>query len=146
MGAAIRAEGDVVVELSRDREDGVEVWEVGVLRADGSGGELYLDVQTGEVLRERALDLDSEQRSAPAVSARDAIAVALCERSCRPPRRRRRPPDDWRGSQCSPVWMREVGATQSDGSGRGMKLAKRYCAYALTLIAWRPPTISTGIR
>ncbi len=75
--AAIRAEGDVVVELSRDREGGVEVWEVGVLRADGSGVELHLDAHSGEVLRERAMDLDAEQRSAPAVSAHDAIDAAL---------------------------------------------------------------------
>lgn len=75
--AAVNAAGGVVVELGRDREDGREVWEVGVLRDDGSGIELYLDVETGEVVRERPLDLDSEQRTAPAVTASDAITTAL---------------------------------------------------------------------
>ncbi len=66
-----------VVELGRERERGVDVWEVGVLREDSTGTELYLAVDTGEKVRESTLRLSSEQRTPPAVTAREAIDVAL---------------------------------------------------------------------
>jgi len=71
------AVGAAVVELGRDTEGGREVWEVGVLRDDGAGVELYLDAMDGTVVREQPLSLDPEQQEPPAVSAEDAIGIAL---------------------------------------------------------------------
>ncbi len=71
------AVGAAVVELGRDTEGGREVWEVGVLRDDGTGVELYLDVADGTVVREQPLSLDPEQQQVPAVTAQDAIGFAL---------------------------------------------------------------------
>lgn len=68
--------GDVV-ELDRDRENGVDVWEVDVRTADGSGVELYIDRATGEVVRERSMVLSDDQRQETAVSAAEAAQIAL---------------------------------------------------------------------
>lgn len=75
--AAVAAVPGDVVELGLGRERLTIVWEVGVLGADGSGTELYLDSQSGEVIRQEALRLDSAQRTAPTVTATEAIALAL---------------------------------------------------------------------
>lgn len=63
-----------VVELDREPT----VWEVVVL-ADGDGVELYIDIDSGEVTRERARMLSPVQRTAPAVTAGEAIGIALTE-------------------------------------------------------------------
>ncbi len=75
--AALQAVPGVVVELGTDSERGRAVWEVGVLRDDGTGVELYIDQENGEVVREGVLRLDTEQRTAPLLSAPEAIDVAL---------------------------------------------------------------------
>lgn len=74
---AERAVPGDVVELHRDRENGVPVWEVDVRRADGSGVELYIDRANGEVLRERSTDLSAYQRQATTVSAAESARIAL---------------------------------------------------------------------
>ncbi len=73
---ALQVVPGVVVELGSDSESGRAVWEVGVLGADGSGTEVNLDQATGDVVRQSPLQLDPEQRSAPAISAARAITIA----------------------------------------------------------------------
>lgn len=74
---ALQLAPGAVVELGRGRERGADVWEVGVLREDASGIELYIDQQTGELVRESSLRLSSEQRTPPAITASDAVETAL---------------------------------------------------------------------
>lgn len=74
---ALEAVPGAVVEIELGREGTNVVWEVGVLGEDGSGVELYIDRSTGDVLRQSTLRLDSEQRTAPAVTAVEAIDIAL---------------------------------------------------------------------
>ncbi|MFV0432604.1 MAG: PepSY domain-containing protein [Leucobacter sp.] len=75
--AALQAVPGDVVELGLERERTSIVWEVGVLGADGSGTEVLIDSKSGEVVKQERLRLDSAQRTAPAVTAADAIGIAL---------------------------------------------------------------------
>lgn len=77
VGRAMELAPGAVVELGMGRERGVEVWEVGVLREDSTGVELYVDRQTADLVRESSLQLSSEQRTPPAVVALEAIGAAL---------------------------------------------------------------------
>lgn len=74
--AALLAVPGDVVELELERERTTIVWEVGVLGADGSGTEVTIDSQSGEVLRQETLRLSSVQSTAPAVTAVQAIDIA----------------------------------------------------------------------
>lgn len=73
---ALQAVPGAVVELELGRERATIVWEVGVLGADGSGTEIYLDAQSGTVLRQGRLVLDAAQRTAPTITARQALDTA----------------------------------------------------------------------
>lgn len=75
--AALRTVPGAIVEVELGRKGTTITWEVGVLAEDGSGVELYIDARSGEVLRQDTLSLDSEQRTAPAVTAAEAIDIAL---------------------------------------------------------------------
>ncbi|QAY72798.1 hypothetical protein ET445_05020 [Agromyces protaetiae] len=77
VAAAIAFEGGVVVELGPGREQGVDVWEVGLIRPDGSGVELHVARDDGRIVSQEPLRLDPEQTSAPALTAAEAIALAL---------------------------------------------------------------------
>lgn len=80
-GAAVELAAETVpgavVELSSGTENDVPVWEVDVLGQDDSGVEVYVDTRSGEVVRQRPTDLDSDQRPAPAITAVEAIDIAL---------------------------------------------------------------------
>ncbi|MDY0087309.1 MAG: PepSY domain-containing protein [Coriobacteriia bacterium] len=67
-----------VVEIERDHEKGGEVWEIVIRHQDARGTELHIDVQTGDVLKERPARVPSEVRAAPPrISIEEAIAIAL---------------------------------------------------------------------
>lgn len=55
------------------------IWEVTVLQADGTGRELYIDAATGQVTRVQGKTLEPTQRTAPQVTAKEAIDAALAE-------------------------------------------------------------------
>lgn len=74
---ALKTTPGAVVEIELGRHGTKIAWEVGVLGEDGSGVELYIHARSGEVLRQGPLRLDSEQRTAPAVTAVEAIDIAL---------------------------------------------------------------------
>ncbi|MFC7764805.1 PepSY domain-containing protein [Leucobacter soli] len=74
---ALRAVPGAVVEAELDRERGTTVWEVGVLGDDGSGTEVTIDSQNGNVLKQERLRLSRVQSTAPQVTAAEAIEVAL---------------------------------------------------------------------
>lgn len=76
--AALSYTPGAVVEV--DFDDDENVWEVEVLLEDGRGLDVYVDVATGEVLRERDTPLSSWQREAPQVTASEAISIALTEK------------------------------------------------------------------
>ena len=71
--AALAHTPGAVVELDADRR----AWEVTVLREDGTGVELYVDAETGEITRERDTQLRGVQATAPKVTATEAIGIAL---------------------------------------------------------------------
>ncbi len=48
-----------------------------MLREDGTGVELYVDAETGEITRERDTQLRGVQATAPKVTATEAIGIAL---------------------------------------------------------------------
>jgi uncharacterized membrane protein YkoI len=73
--AALKHSPGAVVEMER----ATRLWEVTVLREDGSGTELYINVTTKEVIRESTAFLSPTQRQAPAVTAADAIGTAIDE-------------------------------------------------------------------
>lgn len=75
--AALDAVPGDVVGLDIDRGDGDA--EVTVLRTDGTGAEVRVNLRTGEADRVRDEDLDTEEQTAPAVSATDAMTIALEE-------------------------------------------------------------------
>ena len=64
-----------VVEIDHERNQ----WEVVILTEDGTGIELSIDIASGEVLREESESLSPEQTSAPTITAREAIEIALGE-------------------------------------------------------------------
>lgn len=70
--------GGAVVGIERDHERGREVWEVVIKHADATASELDIDVQTGDVLKEKAAKVPSEARTAlPRISIEQAIVIAL---------------------------------------------------------------------
>ncbi len=71
--AALAHTPGAVVELDAEPR----TWEVTVLREDGTGVELYIDAESGDVTRERSARLSSVQTTAPKVTAADAIGIAL---------------------------------------------------------------------
>lgn len=70
--------GVVVVELDLEEDD--SLWEATVLADGGDGIGFYIDVTTGEVIRESRTALSSWQRTAPAITASEAIGIALQEK------------------------------------------------------------------
>ncbi|WGD38518.1 PepSY domain-containing protein [Lysinibacter sp. HNR] len=74
---ALTATPGAVVELGLEQERGRQVWEVGILRTDNTGVELYVDRESGDILRETPLRLSREQTTAPAVTAHQAIETAV---------------------------------------------------------------------
>lgn len=77
IGVAVGTTGGAVVELDLDDEQGRIVWEVEVLQEDGSGIELHIDLESAEVVREREVQLSSDQQTAPSLSAQEAVEEAL---------------------------------------------------------------------
>lgn len=75
--AALQAVPGDVVELELERERTGIVWEVGVLGGDGSGIEVSIDSKSGEAVGQQSLRLSSAQRTAPAVTASEAVGIAL---------------------------------------------------------------------
>lgn len=73
IAAALAHTPGAVVEVDAERS----TWEVTVLREDGTGVELYIDATSGEVTRERDQRLSPTQRTAPTVTAAEAIDIAL---------------------------------------------------------------------
>lgn len=73
IAAALAHTEGAVVELDAS----LRVWEVTVLRTDGSGVELTIDATSGEVTRERDKRLATVQRTAPQITAAEAIGIAL---------------------------------------------------------------------
>ncbi len=73
IAAALAHTPGAVVEVDAD----LRVWEVTVLRADGTGVELYIDATSGEITRQRDKRLTTVQRTAPQVTAAEAIGLAL---------------------------------------------------------------------
>ncbi|HMR49172.1 MAG TPA: PepSY domain-containing protein [Arachnia sp.] len=73
IAAALAHTPGAVVEVDAERS----IWEVTVLREDGTGVELYIDATSGEVTRERDQRLSPTQRTAPTVTAAEAIDIAL---------------------------------------------------------------------
>lgn len=74
---ALEAVPGAVVELELGRQRTAIVWEAGVLGSDGSGTEVSIDSQSGEVLSQERLRLSTVQSTAPAVTAAEAIEIAL---------------------------------------------------------------------
>ncbi len=74
---ALAAVPGAVVELEADSEGGAAIWEVGVLTLEGTGVEVYVSATTGEVVRKGDLRLDSEQTTPPAITAAEAMEIAL---------------------------------------------------------------------
>ena len=68
--------GDAV-GLSMDREDGDA--EVTVLREDGTGAEVEVDLANGSILQVREESLDNDEQPAPTVSIVEAMDTALGE-------------------------------------------------------------------
>lgn len=66
-----------VVGVEADRDGTTPVWEVIVRAEDGSGTELYIDRATGEIIRERSERLSRAQQESAAVTAQEAIDIAL---------------------------------------------------------------------
>lgn len=73
--AALAHTPGAVVDVDMDGS----TWEVTVLQADGTGRELYIDAATGQVTRAQGQRLDPTQRTAPQVTAKEAIDAALAE-------------------------------------------------------------------
>lgn len=73
--AALAHTPGAVVEVDAERS----IWEVTVLREDGTGVELYIDATSGAVTRERDQRLSPTQRTAPTVTAAEAIDITLGE-------------------------------------------------------------------
>ena len=74
---AQRSANGSAVEGGRDREQGRPVWYITVRLSNGTGKEMYIDRQTGDIIQERPENLSSVQRNtAPQVSARQAIRRA----------------------------------------------------------------------
>lgn len=69
--------GSAVVEIERDTSDGVDVWELNLLTADGAGHEIKIAVDDGRIVKQGSTTLDAEQQSAPKVTAAEVIAIAL---------------------------------------------------------------------
>jgi len=64
------------IDLGRER--GRNVWEVLVRQADGTGIELYIAVDNGEVVAQDPSTVPAEARNAaPAITAQEAIGIAL---------------------------------------------------------------------
>lgn len=67
-----------VVELELEHEEDRDIWEVLIRQPDGSGIELELDAQTGDVLSQKPARVPAEAApAAPRTPAEAAIAVAL---------------------------------------------------------------------
>ncbi|MGB7981327.1 MAG: PepSY domain-containing protein [Candidatus Nanopelagicales bacterium] len=76
--ALSKVPGGAVVAGDRTDEAGQQVWSVEVRGTDGAGTELYLNVDTGAVVRERPTSLSSEASGTlPALSAQEGIAAAV---------------------------------------------------------------------
>lgn len=73
IAAALAHTPGTVVEVDAH----LRMWEVTVLRADGTGVELYIDATSGEIRRQRDKRLMTVQRTAPQVTATEAIGLAL---------------------------------------------------------------------
>ncbi|SHI34090.1 Uncharacterized membrane protein YkoI [Tessaracoccus bendigoensis DSM 12906] len=71
--AALAHSPGAVVEIDAERR----AWEVTVIREDGTGVELTIDAQSGEVTRTRDTRLSLTQSTAPQISATEAIGIAL---------------------------------------------------------------------
>lgn len=78
MTAATTAVPGTVVEVGRDNEGTIPIWEVGVHNGN-TGTEVYVNRNTGEVIRQRPLVLSREQRQDAAVTAEQAIRTALAD-------------------------------------------------------------------
>ena len=78
MTAATTAVPGTVVEVGRDREGTVAVWEIGV-RNGSTGTEVYVNRETGAVIRQRPLVLSREQRQDATVTAEQAIRTAQAD-------------------------------------------------------------------
>lgn len=70
-------QGASVVSVDRSTQGGQPVWEVELLTSGGTGTEVTIDQATGAVLKTEATDLDSEERTAPDVTATQAIEISL---------------------------------------------------------------------
>lgn len=75
--AALREVPGDVVGLSMDRDDGDA--EVTILKEDGAGAEVTIDLASVEVLQVRDDNLDNEEQSAPTVDIANAMTAALEE-------------------------------------------------------------------
>lgn len=78
MTAATTAVPGTVVEIGREREGTVAIWEIGV-RNGNSGTEVYVNRATGKVIRQRPLVLSREQRQDTTVTAEEAIRTAQAD-------------------------------------------------------------------
>lgn len=82
LGAITAAEqaipGGSVIEADRDDEDGRQVWSVLMRDTSGAGMELYIDQESGDVIREAQEGLPGEARGdLPTLTARQGIEAAL---------------------------------------------------------------------
>lgn len=78
IGVAIgESPGAAVVEIERDTSDGIDVWEVDLLTADGGGLTVKIAVDDGRIVKQEPTNLDAEQQSAPGVTAAEIITIAL---------------------------------------------------------------------
>lgn len=75
--AVAESPGAAVVEIERDTSDGVQVWELDLLAADGSGLEMKIALDDGRIIEQKATNLDQEKQTVPTVSAADIITKAL---------------------------------------------------------------------
>lgn len=75
--ALAESPGAAVVEIERDTSDGVDVWEMNLLTADGSGLEIKVAVDDGRIVKQGSTTLDAEQRTAPTITAAEIITIAL---------------------------------------------------------------------
>ncbi len=76
MDRAHRLVPGAVIALERRRRRGIDVWEAGVLRADGTASRLSLNMADGVLVRKRPMHLSPAQRTpAPGVTAEQAIAT-----------------------------------------------------------------------
>lgn len=69
--------GAAVVSVDPGTQGGQPIWEVDLLTVDGTGTEVTIDQATGAVLGTEPTDLDAEERTAPAVTAAQAIQTSL---------------------------------------------------------------------